>query len=116
MSRSGKNIISKGSISKCTPINKLRKSFISERVKPYWNSLPVSVKTSSSVEMFKANLESFKKECIKSTDCNFWEVSRILLDKIEGPSYVHNKERHNEYLVDHPYVAKKKNINIYHGC
>ena len=116
VSRSGKNIISKGSISKCTPINKLRKSFISERVKPYWNSLPVSVKTSSSVEMFKANLESFKKECIKSTDCNFWEVSRILLDKIEGPSYVHNKERHNEYLVDHPYVAKKKNINIYHGC
>ena len=43
---------------------------------------------------------------------NVWDVSRVLLEKIEGPSYLQNKEKQNAYLVKHPYVAKKLNINI----
>ena len=42
---------------------------------------------------------------------NFWDVSRILLEKIKGPSYLHSKEKQNEYLVKHPYVAKKLDVN-----
>ena len=33
--------------------------------------------------------------------------------KIEGASYVSNKEKHNDYLWFHPYVAKKRFINLY---
>ena len=33
--------------------------------------------------------------------------------KIEGASYVSNKEKHNDYLWLHPYVAKKRFINLY---
>ena len=50
--------------------------------------------------------------CISINENNFWDVSRILLEKIEGPSYLQNKEKQNDYLSKHPYVAKKLNINI----
>ena len=114
VSRSGHNIVSKMSYdSNNSAVKKLRNSFLSERVKSYWNSLPTSVKTSTSVNMFKANLENYKKECDSISECNFWDVSRIVLDKIEGPSYLDSKEKHNSYLVDNPYVAKKRNINLY---
>ena len=49
--------------------------------------------------MFKANLESFKKGCISINENNFWGVSRVLLEKIEGPSYLQNKEKQNDYFV-----------------
>ena len=94
-------------------IKELRNSFIPDRVKLYWNNLPVSVKTSSSVNMFKMNLEIFKKESIDTKDSNFWDVSRVILDKIEGTSYLKNKEKHNVYLADNPFVAKKRGINLY---
>ena len=61
--------------------------------------------------MFKSNLESFKQGCIDINEDNFWDVSRVLLDKIEGPSYIYSKDRHNEYLRIDPFVAKKRCIN-----
>ena len=62
VSRSSHNIVSKVSHdSSNSAVQKLRNSFLSERDKSYWNSLPTSVKTSCSVNMFKANLENFKK-------------------------------------------------------
>ena len=73
----------------------------------------VSYSASSSVEMFKANLENLKKDSSTCSESNFWDVSRVLLDKIEGPSYVESKERHNAYLIENPYVARKRNINTY---
>ena len=36
-----------------------------------------------------------------------------VLIKIEGASYASNKEKHNDYLWFHPYVAKKRFINLY---
>ena len=62
--------------------------------------------------MFKANLESYKKQCISIDESNFWDVSRVLLEKIEGTSYLQSKEKHNAYLMENPYVARKRNINI----
>ena len=67
-----------------------------------------------SVDNFKVRLEDFKrKECDLHVDRgNFWEVSDIVLSKIEGPSYISNKAKHNEYLKRNPYAAKKRFINL----
>ena len=116
LSRSGRNIVSKSYDSDRyvdPKVKKLRSDFIPERVKPYWNSLPAYVKNSVSVDMFKGNLETFKKDCVNVSENNFWEVSNTLLEKIEGPSYISGKIKHNEYLINNPYVAKKRNINIF---
>ena len=40
-------------------------------------------------------------------------MSNEVLLRIEGASYVSNKEKHNDYLWFHPYVAKKRFINLY---
>ena len=86
------------------------------RVISYWNKLPSDVKNSDSVDGFKINLEKFKVNSIsKNVNSNgqFWEVSRDVLQRIEGPSYLENKLVHNEFLKLNPFVAKKKFINIY---
>ena len=85
-----------------------------DRVKSYWNRLPSYVKSSNSVDSFKANLEKFKKECSSSHNDNYWEVSNLIIDKIEGKSaYLENKDKFNQYLLDNPFIARKKGINIY---
>ena len=43
---------------------------------------------------------------------HFWNVSNEVLVKIDGASYVSNKEKHNNYLWFHPYVAKKHFTNL----
>ena len=48
-----------------------------------------------------------------TNDCFFWNVSYEVLARIEGASYISNKEKHNDYLWFHPYVAKKRFINLY---
>ena len=48
-----------------------------------------------------------------TNDRFFWNVSNEILVRIEGASYVSNKEKHNDYLWFHPYVAKKRFINLY---
>ena len=65
---------------------------------------------------FKIKLEGFKKDMISKSitnDCFFWNVSNEVLIRIEGASYASNKEKHNDYLWFHPYVAKKRFINLY---
>ena len=63
--------------------------------------------------MFKANLEIFKKGCNACSESNFWDVSRVLLEKIEGSSYLESKEKRNAYLIDNPFVARKRHFNTY---
>ena len=83
MRRSGLNIVSYVSYDNSNSVvKKFRSSLLSELVQSYWNSLPASVKTSSSVNMFEAILEDYKKDCDSISKCNFWDVSRIVLDKI----------------------------------
>ena len=43
-----------------------------------WNKLPIEVKISSSLNVFKSNLEIFKRKTIALGGCysgNFWEIS-----------------------------------------
>ena len=71
-------------------------------------------KNSENFDNFKINLDRFKKECIHSDENNYWEVSNLILSEIEGnSSYLDRKECHNAYLLENPYIAKKKGINIY---
>ena len=44
---------------------------------------------------------------------NYWEVSDILLSKIEGSNYLENKKRHIDYLRQNPYAARKCGINLF---
>ena len=58
-------------------------------------------KNCESVLSFKIQLEEFKKRCLAnsmSNDSYFWEISDIVLSKIEGSNYIINKVKHNEYL------------------
>ena len=71
------------------------------------------VKNSINVNIFKSNLEKFKKSTSERNSEYFWEVSEIIIDKIEGnSSYLKNKSTFNNYLVSNPYVARKKGINV----
>ena len=115
VSRSGVNLVanSRGS----SKVQNLQRSFLPERVIPVWNKLPSNVKNSDSITSFKVRLEEFKKanisSNINSVSGNFWEVSYEVLSRIEGPSYLANKEKHNKYLSSNPHVAKKRFINMY---
>ena len=69
------------------------------RIIPYWNKLPTEVKNCLTVLSFKTQLEGFKKDMISKciiNDFNFWNVSNEVLTRIEGTSYVRDKEKHNE--------------------
>ena len=105
-SRSGSNLICKSA-----KITRIRRNFINERVMLSWNKLPSDVKNSQSLNIFKSNLESFKNKTRAlgiSGYGNYWEISDEVLNRIEAGSYLENKIRHNEFLKDNPFVAKKK--------
>ena len=113
VSRSGCNLVSRPRTNRgSTKLQKLQKSFLTERVIESWNKLPVSVKTADSVLSFKMRLEAFKKENIFETSGNFWGISNDVLSRIENINYLDNKEMHNTYLWFNPFVAKKRFINI----
>ena len=82
----------------------------------FWNKLPVDVKNSSCLNGFKSGLETFKNHTKSLGICdsrNFWELSDEVLNRIEGENYLENKAKHNIYLKENPFVAKKKFINIH---
>ena len=77
-----------------TKIKNIQKSFLPERVIPYWNKLPPDVKNSVTVLSFKIKLEGFKKDMNSKSitnDCFFWNVSNEVLARIEGVNYISNK-------------------------
>ena len=70
-------------------------------------------KSSDSVNAFKSNLQLFKKSNIHiSSNDHFWDVSDVILSKLEGDSYVNNRKVHMEFLIDNPKVAIRKGVNI----
>ena len=115
LSRSGNNIVSKikNGATCSKSVCKLRLAFLPERIRNYWNNLPVSVKNSRDINDFKSNFEIFKTNCNSSHDNNYWEVSNLIIEKIEGSNYLANKEKFNRYLLENPFVARKKGINTY---
>jgi len=115
-SRSGLNVLCKPGKSKDSKINRIRRNFLNDRVMLIWNKLPIEVKISSSLNVFKSNLEVFKCKTKASGICcvgNFWEISDEVLNRIEGVNYLENKLKHNIYLKDNPIVAQKRFINIH---
>ena len=115
-SRSGLNILCKQGKCKDSKVNRVRRNFLNDRVTLIWNKLPTEVKISSSLNVFKSNLELFKCKTKALGTCgtgNFWEISDEVLNRIEGVNYLENKLKHNKYLKDNPIVAKKKFINIH---
>ena len=119
-SRSGLNLVASSRCSNSNAkVRSLQRSFLSERVIPYWNKLSSEVKSAESVLSFKVKLESFKKSVTSQainyvrSDCYFWEVSHEVLSRIEGINYLENKLKHNEYLWFNPHVAKKRFVNLY---
>ena len=79
-------------------IKKFLNSFLPERIRNYWNFLPVHVRNSVSVPILKVNLEDFKRKCVMVDTGNYWEVSNIVIDKIEGTNYNQNEQVQNEFL------------------
>ena len=113
--RSGVNLLSNLNKNDSTKLRSLKRNFINDRVRSFWNKLPIYVKNSSSINCFKSNLESFKNQIVSSGvsgQGHFWELSNEVLDRIENNNYMLNKEKHNVYLKSNPFVAKKKFINI----
>ena len=97
-------------------VRSIKRNFINERALSYWNKLPINVKTATSVDKFKGQLQQFKinVKCgnVSVQDGNFWEVSDEVLSRIEGENYLANKLEHNKYLSSHRFVAMKKSINL----
>ena len=70
-SRSGLNLVANSRCSKgITKVTNLKKSFLPERVVPFWDKLPSEVKRSESVPTYKIKLEKFKKSEIADTRAN----------------------------------------------
>ena len=108
LSRSGSNIITKIDLSKnnSSDICKLRSSFLPERVKNYWNNLPLHVKKAKSINDFKVKLENYKNKYMHDSSNNYWEISNMIIDRIEeNVHYLSNKRKFNDNLVDNPYVS-----------
>ena len=81
--------------------------FFSKRVVNYWNKLPHYIKSSPSVNSFKCNLEQYKLNNCNMTG-NYWDLSQEIYHRIRDG----NRESHCNYLLENPYVAKRKGINI----
>ena len=76
----------------------MRSSFLLERVRNYWNNLPNYFKSSVDVPSFKSNFEIFKRHCSHNSENNYWEVSNLIIDKIEGKSnYLVNRQLNKHF-------------------
>ena len=114
--RSGSNLISKSSKNRSRKLESVKRNFINERVKLFWNKLPSEVRNASSLNDFKSGVEKFKMDTISLGELesgNYWDLSYEVLKRIESANYLENKIRHNEYLTENPFVAKKKFINLF---
>ena len=80
------------------------------RVVKFWNRLENYVKRAENVVDFKILLESYKQESINKDKSagNYWELSEEIFNRIDDRS----RDSYVNFMVDNPYIAKKKNVNI----
>ena len=105
LSRSGMKLVYKGKA------GRYRDSFLSNRVIPFWNKIPDSVKSVDTVDAFKAALEAFKQKHLNERDTgNFWDLSEELLDRMSSSD--EQRDQYVEYMMDNPDVAKRRGITI----
>ena len=89
---SGSKLIVKPSINSQRKVREVHDSFLPHRVINFWNKLPGKVRLCSNVEEFKIKLEKFKIDNLHLAETgNFWDVSEVVLNKIERKSYLDNK-------------------------
>ena len=53
------------------------------------------------------------KNKVNSNCDNFWDVSDSVFSQIEGPSFLENEAKHNNYFKINPFAANKNFINLY---
>ena len=81
--------------------------FLPNRAANYWNRLPDWVKQKGSVTGLKERLEKFKR--LNPTAIgHYWELSRMLLDKIPTES----RDEYFSYLDENPIVAARAQRNL----
>lgn len=102
MSHSGLKLINRG------PSTSISQGFFSRRVVKYWNKLPNYVKMASSVNSFKHRLEVSKKDSTNKHG-QYWELSDEIFNRIGDDC----RTGYTEFMLDHPYIAKKKGVNIH---
>ena len=116
VSQSSLNLVNRSLHSGNNKVDKLYNRFLPQRVNAYWNKIPKDVRASDDVLDFKIKLENFKKSTKNSNllgpNNYFWEVSDMVLDKIESGNYLSNKGKFNDFLQSNPYFAKKNFINM----
>ena len=98
-SRSGMNIVINGH---STGVNNFQ-----IRVAKYWNMIPDSVKMAQNVCEFKIKLESYKQKNFNKPR-NYWELSEEIYDHINDSS----RQSYVDFMIDNPYIAKRKCVNI----
>ena len=60
-----------------------KRTFFANRVVNYYNKLPYSIKQSSSINMFKNNLDNFRNLYFNDiTQNQFWELSYLIFNRI----------------------------------
>ena len=101
-----------------TKVKNLKRHYINDRTKCYWNKLPNDVDNALSLNIFKNALDKYKNANGGLNSGfyragNYWDLSYEVLNHIEDNSYLDNKQLFNEYLKDNPFVAQKKFINIH---
>ena len=100
ISRSGLNLVSSNRCNRSlTKIKNIQKSFLPERVIPYWNKLPPDVKNSVTVLSFKIKLEGFKKAMIPKRYDSIYQ--RICIKFLMRLHHHHSPENFLIYPEDH---------------
>ena len=65
------------------------------------------MQASISVDIFKSNLEKHKAGKSNCTG-NYWELSDEIFRRVKDE----NRSEHISFLREHPFVAKRKGINL----
>ena len=107
LSTSGSNIVST-----LKHGDKIRPGFFSERVREYWNKLPMFVKTADNVNSFKSRLGLHKTKS-HMVGGNYWDVSEQVLEKIEGPTSNISRQAYVNYMLENPWTARSIGVNTW---
>ena len=102
-SRSGEKLLSRPGDE-----HRIKHSFFARRVIKYWNKLPSQVKSSKSIDSFKNNLLTYKRDNFQKNG-HYWELSQEIFNRISDS----NREEYVKFVCNNPVFAKRRNINTH---
>ena len=100
-SRSGDKLISRPGDQ-----HRVKHNFFARRVIKYWNKLPVSIKFSKSINIFKNALAKFRHGNIHLNGY-YWELSNEIFNRIPEAT----RDNYVSFVSNNPLFAKRRNIN-----